>query len=96
LYTAPAFHTSVDYALEYATDRAGRRGPGRIAPGRIMFPDLDDEPEDLSCLVSWGLPGYSRSMATTKAGSKGKSGAAGKTAKRATTAKTKSGMKKAK
>jgi hypothetical protein len=47
-----------------------------------MFPDLDDDDEDLKSLVSWGLPGYAQSMATSKAGSKGKS-AAGKTAKRA-------------
>jgi hypothetical protein len=60
-----------------------------------VFPDLDDDLEDLAALVSWGLPGYSQSMAGTKAGSTGRKSAAGKTAKRATTAKTK-GAKKAK
>lgn len=57
-----------------------------------MFPDLEDE-DDISTLPSWGLPGYTQSMATPK-GSKGKS-AAGNTAKRATTTKTAS-RKKAK
>lgn len=88
----PCSSATVDCPDREGHARRGSDSPSNALRVSAMFPDVDEE-EDLAALVSWGLPGYSQSMANTKAGSTGRKSAAGKTAKRAT---TKKGSKKTK